>query len=109
MGNGDTPTAGGGPVAGDGGSGETTPAFLVSEVGLGLNMQQQQQHQSLSSSYHFNKMTNFMPSSSGYYYHQPTINNQITSGFSLEPSSGSDSGGKCFSQRLSGKNLRGRR
>ena len=80
MGNGDTTGGGGGALAGDVDSGETAPAFLVSDVGLGINMQQ---NHSLSSSYHFNKMTNFMP-----YFHQPTINNQITSGFSLEPSTG---------------------
>lgn len=111
MGNGDTNTTcggyniGGGAVAGDEESGEAAAAFLESDVGLGMNMQQQQQHS--VSSYHFNKMTNFMPSSP-YFHHdhlhkhqassdiggglvfgnQTSINNQIASGISLEPCTG---------------------
>ncbi|KAI3727810.1 hypothetical protein L6452_16430 [Arctium lappa] len=110
MGNRDTGynNIGGGAVAGDG---EAAAAFLESDVGLGINMQQ---HHSVSS-YHFNKMNNFMPSSSSsssspYFHHDhlhkhqastdicaPLVfHNQIASGISLEPSTGSDTGGKVL-------------
>ncbi|XP_024995436.1 growth-regulating factor 3-like, partial [Cynara cardunculus var. scolymus] len=114
MGNGDTSSGGGydniggGAVARDNDSGEAATAFLESDVGLGMNMQS-------VSSYHFNKMTNFMPTAP-YFHHdhlhkhqastdingglvfgnQTSINNQIPSAISLEPCSGSDTGGKVL-------------